>query len=604
MQTPAVSPGGGSRAGEEADYGIQAFLVIRARFFLAYRLTLRMNQLAAPDGGASTPGWRLVLAAFVVLDIAQWALLRRPQRFAFKTRLALDSLDIALWSLAPYGAVGRYDMAVYAAAPLAVEAGLRLRARGLVVPAVTLVVTAVVRSVLGLPVSLVPFLWLMPAVGGGVVLAHYLGRLHRRVDDEWSQRRSAEERRAFLAGQNAVAMGASSVVDGIEGVVNVLGPPPSGSVLCDFSAAWKARLYQSTAGHAVYLADALGEWSRAHNRHPDLSSRVELNLPEGFGTTLLTSDQATVLHQMLSGLELRGLVAIEPHHPAIEHRPPGGSIALGVGGLLVAVPADVKRLPRAHDPGPAVFLIGSFLMLADAVGVPLPPWGVLPQLVLALTCSWWADRALRRRGIAARPRVMAGAVVVAVSHTVVATLTMRSPLNAGGMPNYIVPASMDILGLLGGVYWQSLERGARWILPTGVVLVPTLAWLLHPVAGDALYLVLQTGWLLPFLLSGLKLAPVLERGAARYAQSLASTDAAAETVAFLKGQATVIELVRQAWGEAEEQLSRVVDILPVEILDNVRRRLEEVDRRLEQLTVAGSLLSTTTSSPVRDSPLC
>lgn len=588
--------GGASEGLEEADYGTRAFLAVRARFFLAYRLTLRLTQLAAPDGGTTTPGWTMLLGGFVALDIALWALLRKPERLGLKARLVIDSIDVAVWSLAPYGGAPRYDMAIYAAVPLALEAGVRRGAVGLVVPAVALAVTAAVRSVLDRPVMPAPFLWLVLAVGCGMLLAHYLQRLHRRVAEEWSQRRSAEAHRAFLAGQNAVAMGASSAVDGIEGVIPILGPPATGSCLWQLAGAWKFHLYQSTSRQAVYLADVLREWSRDHNRHPDLSRRVELHLAEGLGTTLLTGDQAAALHRMLSGLDLRGQLPVEFDDTSALRRPPGGPVRFRVGKDVLAVPADSRRPPRPYDPGPAVFLIGAGLMLADWVVLRLPLMGVLPQLALALAGTWWADRELRRKGTVARPSILVAAVLVVVSHTAIATATMRAPLNAGGLPNYAVVVSLDVMGLLGGMYWRSVSKAARCLVPAAVVLVLAVGWLLHPNAGNPAYLALQASWLVPFLVSGLRLELELERGAARYSRHLALTDAAAEVDAFRRGQAAVVDLVRQARDEAREQLTSLRATLPRELYANAQDRLKEVDRRLEELTAGdGSSWSTTTS---------
>jgi hypothetical protein len=59
--------------------------------------------------------------------------------------------------------------------------------------------------------------------------------------------------------------------------------------------AWKHRLFQSTRTEAVYLDGALREWAQNHNRHPDLSTRIELYPAEGVGTTLLTGTQTAAL---------------------------------------------------------------------------------------------------------------------------------------------------------------------------------------------------------------------------------------------------------------------------------------------------------------------
>lgn len=74
---------------------------------------VRLSQLASPDGGAHSGPWQLALLGFVALDVATWAVLRKPERFGLRTRLAIDSLDIAFWSLAPYSTDAGNVLAVW-----------------------------------------------------------------------------------------------------------------------------------------------------------------------------------------------------------------------------------------------------------------------------------------------------------------------------------------------------------------------------------------------------------------------------------------------------------------------------------------------------------
>src|SRR5215831_11029461 len=79
----------------QTDYGTEALLAVRARFFVTYRLVNRFLQFAAADGGAHMGLWRVAVVAFAAIDIIEWSILRDQDRFALKSRLALDSFDVA-----------------------------------------------------------------------------------------------------------------------------------------------------------------------------------------------------------------------------------------------------------------------------------------------------------------------------------------------------------------------------------------------------------------------------------------------------------------------------------------------------------------------------
>jgi hypothetical protein len=536
-------------------------------------------QLSVVDGGARSGGWRLAVVGFAAIDVASWALLRRPQRYGLKTRLAVDSLDIAIWSLAPYPRGAGYELAVFIGFPLALEAGLRSGRRALAVPLVPLAATAAARSLAGRPVQPIWFFWLVLGVAAGLLLRRYLGRMGERTEEEWAQRRSAECRRAFLAGQNAVAMGADSVVDAIEGVLPVLGQPESGSVLWEIANAWKPGLREATADHAAYLGLVLSEWAAEHNRHPDLSSRVEVRIAEGMGTTLLTDEQVTLVQRLLTALDLRGAVTVVLEDPETAQRPPGGPVRLRVGDHRLVLPADPNRPPRPYDPAPAAFVITAFVVVGDLLSLHLAPWAAALGFALALGGAVWAQAELRRAVAATRARIVAVAACVAPVYTASATWSLPRRVPHA----YPIVAGLDLLALLGGMYWDRLGPAARCWLASGVVLTITTGWSLHHLPRQAGYFALQVTWALPVLIGALKLARELEAGAARYARQLAERDAASEAAAFVEGKEVVLHLVRRARDEAFAHLAQVEWSLPPPLADSARRRLEDVDRRLLKL---------------------
>jgi hypothetical protein len=583
--------------GSPRDYGTEALFATRARFFLTYRLAaVRLLQFAAPDGGARTAGWQLALVAFVALDVIQWSVLRKPERFGLKSRLALDTFDVALWSFAPYPHSSPYSYAVLLAIPLAVEAGMRLGFAGLVVPAVVIAGTCAARAALGRALDPQLFVWPVFAVGWGMLLSRYIGRLQRRGEKEWSQRDAAEQRRAFLAGQNAVAMGANSVVDVIEGLLPVLGPPEDGTVLWQFADAWKSALCQSTKGEAAYLGLVLAEWAADHNAHPDLSSRVEFHPAEGIGTTLLTGRQESALRDLLTQLTLRGTTPVSLTDPTVSSRPPGGPLRLQIGSYRLEVPADPDRPPRPYDPAPAAFAIVTSLMLADMVTLLIAPGAVAIGASLAIAAACWAHIRLRRVGEAARPSIMAVAVGVAVTYTALASLNLERLVNPGGLVNFPVVAALDLLALLGGFYWEYLKSATRLLTVAGAAAVFAEGWFLHRQRHDPLDLILQGVSVLPLLLTTLRLAREINASSGRYTRRLLARQTETNHAAFDEGQTTVIDLVRRAAHEAEARLVAVQGNLAPKLADYSRGKLEEVDRRLQKLTATDGSSSSTTIS--------
>ena len=582
-------------AGSHA-HALSALLAARTEFFLTYRLATRLFQFASPDGGARTGPWRLALVAFVALDIGQAIALRKPERFGLTSRLLIDSADVAFWSLAPYPPGTSLNAAVWIAVPLATEAGFRCHLKGLLVPAAAVAATLLVHVFIRQPLTVLSFAWLILAVGCGILLSGYLRRVQAAWDAEWAELHSANTRRALLAGQNAVAMGSSSVVDAIQAMLPILGSLQPGSVLYGFADAWKLRLRESTEGSAGYLGQVLCEWAADYNRHPDLSSHVRLTPAEGIGTTLLTAYQEEELRRRLSELALRGRVSVDLVDARVAQRPPGGSIRLLVGEAVVEVPEDPARPPRPRDPGPVALLIAAMLMGADLVGMPLRFLGVVPALVLVLAGAYWAHAEIRRRGTAARPKVMVLASAVAVIYTVLATLSLLRPVNAGGLENYPVVVGLDLLALLGAMYWRDLGAGLRLVVLGAAASLIAVSWALHPLARHAEHLLLTAVWAIPLLVPGMRLAKEVDARAAAHARRVAAEAAEAQAAAFNHGREIVLDLVREAVGEARGSVGAVEATLAPQVAGIARQRLEEVERRLAALNESGASSSSTTIS--------
>ncbi len=580
---------GGGRAG--ATYFGGAILESRDTLHLSYRLVIRFAQWTSISGAAA-PGaglWRAALPAFVVLDVVTWMFLRRNPGFGLAWRLPLDAADMAFWSLSPLPFTHIYDVAVLIATPLAVESGFRMGARGLVVPVVCMVVTIPARLVAGLPAYPLTFLWLILTVGLGMAAFSYCRRLHDQAEADRAQQRAADSGRAFLVGQNAVAMGADSVVDALEGVVPVLGRPAEGSALWRLADGWKARLAADTSAQAAYLQVALLGWESTHNRHPDLSARVELYLGEGMGTVLLTGRQTGSLHARLDELDLRGAVRVDLVEAAsAATRPLGTPLDMLVDGCRIRVPADRTVLVRPVDIAPVTY----GLIAAEVVPMMVPARGGMLPVAAGLAiascgaAAWWSHRQLARRGVAARSTVLVGAIVVALFLTALSNVFLTEAVSPEG-DTFYNGIGLMLLALVGGVYLQGLSRRMAALLAGATVLVVVVMVALANGPPSVRSLVCALAFTLAPFPTCWQIGRALARATVRDQEASVDRDLRVTAEAFSEGQESVLALVRLARDDARAQLAAVAVTLEPGLATLVSTRLEEVDQRLESLAGGG-----------------
>ena len=565
-------------------YYARGMLEIRSTLHLAVRLTMRSIMVIDHAGAASegTGLWRVALPFFIVLDVVVWLVLRRSDRFGLSWRLPLDASDATFWAMSPEPAMGSADTALFLVIPLAVEAGVRMGLRGMVVPAAVLVSTTAGVGVVGKPVQVMGVVWLGVAVAVGMAFFNYCTHLHERAESERQRAVGAARRRAFLAGQNHVAMGASSAVDVIEGLVPVIGRPQPGSALWQLAEGWKGELSASTTQEAKYLQVALLEWARAHNAHPDLSGLVELHIDEGHGTTLLSAGQVEPLRRTLEGLALRNTVTVRVL--ASTERLPGEELALDVNGTKVVIPADGRTTPPPLD----LAAVPYFYVASLVTSWLLPFGGAVPVHFVAIAlvaCGAGGLIAYRQTG-ALKMKARRG-LLLAVTVTTILTLvhsTATEPLTADGNPNLSYGAGVLLLAFTAGFYWDSLGSW-RWLAPAALAGVTVLAVALFrvPSAVDARSVLgAVIGALYPFLPSR-HVTSALGRVSAQHARSTHDEDEEAVRAAFLDGRESVVGLVRQARLDALAQLERLGPGLDARLGELAALRLEEVDRRLRTL---------------------
>jgi hypothetical protein len=580
-------------------YFARAILDARSTLHLTYRLAVRTTQFVSV-GGAASPGtgvWRLVLPLFALADVLTWLVLRRTDEFLFGWRVLIDAFDVSFWSLSPHPRTHFYDASVLISIPLAIEAGFRWGMRGLVVPVIELAVAGPTRALAGRAANPFTFAWLLIGIGLGIALFSYCRHLNDEAEAERSRQRVADSRRAFLAGQNAVAMGASSVVDSIEGLVPILGRPEPGSALWQLADGWKARLGASTAEAATYLQVSLLEWERRHNRHPDLSGEVELHLDEGAGTTLLTPAQVRSLERSLDLLDLHGPTRIAVPASETRSRPIGSSLFLQVGPHPLLVPADTSAVQRPVDPAPVTYALvaAEFLQAASPAGAHLPWTAVAAGIALCTAAGWRSHRWLRARGAAARRQIVWLAIPVALALNTLMALATRQRVSPDGETSY-AGIGLLVFAVLVGMYSAGLERSLAVAVVVAAVVMEGAAVALARAPFTLTSLITSLAWALAPYPTCRHISISLARASEQHTEATRAEDEAAVQAAFRRGQEDVVTLVRQARDDAYRQLARLAPTIPPRLASVATKRLEEVDRRLIAIDGRSASSSSTTTS--------
>jgi hypothetical protein len=577
-------------------YGVGGVLASRSRFHLVYRLMVRLNQVADPAGGARTRRWRRLLAASAAADVALAVWLRLSTKPNLGPRLALDAVDTATWSLAPYPE-GYWDYAVLPDVPLCVEVGLGLRWRGMILPAVSAAVTTAVRTARRQPVQLAPFTWQVLAVAGGAGFHQYNQRVRADALRTAERMLAAREAGATLAGQNAVAMGADTVIDQVQSIAPLFGRPMPGSALYQLVDGWKTALAEATQRSAAYLGTVLIAWQRGHNTHPDLSRRVDFAVTEGHGTVLLTGPQARALQEALDRLDLRGELPVRVRDDHLERRTPGRRIDVVIGDRLVAVPPDTEVAPRSPDFGPIGLLLGAvmYARMAMPTAERVPLRVVAPLMASTIAAAGVAEHRLRRRGSAAQGEIQLVGLAISAMATALATRTARLPFKPSGGQNFPFYSTLSVPMVVYAFQHQDLSPRMRRIIPIGFAAIAATGWVLAPRPRQFGQCLLALTWPLAGLISGLRVSIASREDARRLADTLHATEQAAVDAAYARGTTSVIRLARAAYTDARDQLEAYRAKLDPDLIRIAEQRLNEVHRCLDQLTAATESPSSTTT---------
>lgn len=558
-----------------ADLGIDRLIPSSAeyllrRVFRSARVIARlMEALTVLHSGYPKP---LVLAAVccAALDLrfAGFSVRRRPAPLA--ARVALDAVDIALWSVALHGGA---DIAAVVATPLVFEIGLWFGWWFLTVPAAVGTLTVAALSFAGYPPTPLVFLW--PALWGlaGLLTPFVLRARWRGEATAARDRIEAAVGQAELSGQNSVAMGADSVVDLIIRTDPLIASYEPARRPSPFSG-WKAELAEVCSRQATYLGVALTRWQRLYNsRSPDLSADVELRVAPGAATLLLSPGQAERLQELLEELMPRGTVPVDVPRQG----PVGGEQTVIVGTRRLALPADEGARPRPLHVAPMAFGVGVLLTLVHSVPEweATPLWATVPLAALIALTGWLGltRPAAEQRTTAAR-LVFAG-LILGAADALVSTVLMRP--DCGRLPFMFF---LQWFGPLLLLYARDLSRGQRVVAAVGALGAVGAGMLVMPAPLTLIGLLMGVPWLVNPILMVVGLRRLMDADAERLRAEVEGIHRSAVEEGFRRGQRLVIQLTTEAVEQLRARYRVVRASLPGEIATEVERRLDEVSTLL------------------------
>jgi hypothetical protein len=472
--------------------------------------------------------------------------------------------------------------------PLAIEAGLRIGAAGLFVPAVNATVTGCIRRLRGKPISTGSFRYQVMAVALGAGIASYDGNRRRVGLARHQQGLEARVGAAHLAGQNDIATGADTVVDLLSRTTPLVSSSDGSATVGRMLADWRQSLAASTAEHSTYLGIALARWRRRHNdSHHDLAADVTFDLDEGQGTILLSSGQAAWLEAALDTLDLRGPVATAVADGA-QARQPNQPRRLVVDGHAVDVPADPQPGLVPFDVGPLGFLASS-MWFADTLfpGECEPKaWAVGPVAAAGPFLAIWAHREVARRGEEAHARVLFVALGHSLLHAVASTGTMRNFRNPEGIQRFPFLGGINMIAMMMPLYWLDLDTAQRVAAVGAIVAILAVGLLLFPEPVDWSHFLAELLWPAAAFYSMSTVRSQLAADATRLGNDLEAEAQFTLANAFAEGRSYVLGLASETRYAAYRDFAAAKGHLDPRLGAEVERRLHEVDNRLEELTCA------------------
>lgn len=564
----------------------------RARFHHSFRAMGRLHQALNPEELASGRGNRIpAVAVSLVWDAVLSGLLSRTHGSWLLPRMVADTVDVAYWARrAPANAA---DHALLVGVPLAVEAGVNLGPWGFAVPAVHYTAIATARRKVGKRTPLATVGWEAVGVAIGVALARYARRQFQVASQQAGLLAEARVEASFRGGQNAVAMGADTVVDllartepllsALEREAGMVSGGVGGSQVAMH--AWKAQLAADTSAGGSYLGVLLTGWERQRQRG-DLAADVHLQLAAEDRTLVVTAQQAEVIVDALEVRTAAGACQVRVSAPA--GHLPGRGFTLEIDDHQIEVPDDSGVAVPPYEPAPLVLAAGVLWQDMAALSV----YDDAPKTVMgALTAAgaghaWMAHRRVAAGDPVPTSQLVDRALVFGSVAGVIINLTRRNRRDLRGVQLFphtggLMISAMMLAGLVPPAPLSGHSRfAAKWAAAT---LPGFLSAGEKPRPRD---LTLAVSIPVCGFLSAKGLFGHLLAHSGEVGDRLEKNTQEAEDVAFAEGVSSVIALVRQAVHDGRQRLERLVDSgvpLDERFVEESAKRLTEAEHLLTSI---------------------
>lgn len=431
----------------------------------SYRLACHLSLLAR---GLRRPGhrvrWLALAAASISTDLLVGrALVGHRTRF-FGVRLALDTLDSAVWVHVGETDASTTRATLLIAVPHAVEAGygialsdewtFRSLTRALAIPVVTTGAVVMTRRKQGHGAGATQVLWGVLGIAMGMSLGRHERLERRRAVAAGAEIVADKTRLARFQGQAEIALGgAGGVPHDLKKDLLVLAE--SGSALAEGAAQElmdrKMDLIEVTAGFGAYLGHVLTGISW---------------LPEDAWSVRLTGGQAERLHTVVAQTGRPARLELLNEQEA---RRPGGRVLLRLDDRTVDLAGEAPPRHWLADPAPLGFLLSAawrvFAMIPNVGPTPWPiaTVGAGAELVGMLAYRW--------APVPSDPSApVQASLISALAFATAATRMARTLENREG--EQIFPASSSLHGysMVAARYWDELPTAQRrWAVAGGLV---------------------------------------------------------------------------------------------------------------------------------------
>jgi hypothetical protein len=252
---------------------------------------------------------------------------------------------------------------------------------------------------------------------------------------------------------------------------------------------------------------------------------------------------------------------------------------------MVVVPANRGQGLAPVDVGPGAFVAGAMWCLdtMSSANSKSARWAVGPMVAAGFGLAAWSNRKVDREGAEAHWHIVLAGIGWSMAQAVAGTATMTNTRAANGMQRYPFLTGVDTLGLILPLYFGEFSTVQQVVVLAGLASVIGVGLVLLPEPVLWTHLICDLLWSVSQALSIVGLGDGLSDDARRLSDQLAGAEEGALTQAFADGRSFVILLVSEAGRNVRRAFEATASVIDPEVAEEIKRRLDEMELRLEQL---------------------